>query len=438
MRSVGSAFIFLILLSMNIFSQGPKELAEIWDKDHITTIDPSNVRHVDLLKYLDELKRLGIKVEQVGSSNANRAIYQAEFGTGPLKVFMWSQMHGDEPTATSALMDMFAFFASNRDLPWVKKISETMTIRIVPMLNPDGTEAFQRRNLQGIDINRDAIDLATPEARVLKRLRDDWSPSIGFNLHNQRSLTSIGNTNKQAAISLLVVYGDAAKTTDEGFERNKRVAAAMVDAIEKLIPGHVGRYGDEYTPTAFGDRFSGWGTPVILVETGSLYGKSEMFLVKVNFVAFITALNSLATGSEKTQNPQPYLSLIENGSGAIYNFIFRRANIIRSPSSPSGFQADIGVNTERRRANQWSPNFIREVGDLTKASGLEEFDASAFNVIQRFGRTIVGELGELFFYRKERTVDFRSDDLERQFPPDAIFSGGRWISGKGVVPLIVR
>ncbi len=423
---------------MNIFSQGPKELAEIWDKDHITTIDPSNVRHVDLLKYLDELKRLGIKVEQVGSSNANRAIYQAEFGTGPLKVFMWSQMHGDEPTATSALMDMFAFFASNRDLPWVKKISETMTIRIVPMLNPDGTEAFQRRNLQGIDINRDAIDLATPEARVLKRLRDDWSPSIGFNLHNQRSLTSIGNTNKQAAISLLVVYGDAAKTTDEGFERNKRVAAAMVDAIEKLIPGHVGRYGDEYTPTAFGDRFSGWGTPVILVETGSLYGKSEMFLVKVNFVAFITALNSLATGSEKTQNPQPYLSLIENGSGAIYNFIFRRANIIRSPSSPSGFQADIGVNTERRRANQWSPNFIREVGDLTKASGLEEFDASAFNVIQRFGRTIVGELGELFFYRKERTVDFRSDDLERQFPPDAIFSGGRWISGKGVVPLIVR
>ena len=423
---------------MNIFSQGPKELAEIWDKDHITTIDPSNVRHVDLLKYLDELKRVGIKVEQVGSSNANRAIYQAEFGTGPLKVFMWSQMHGDEPTATSALMDMFAFFASNRDLPWVKKISETMTIRIVPMLNPDGTEAFQRRNLQGIDINRDAIDLATPEARVLKRLRDDWSPSIGFNLHNQRSLTSIGNTNKQAAISLLVVYGDAAKTTDEGFERNKRVAAAMVDAIEKLIPGHVGRYGDEYTPTAFGDRFSGWGTPVILVETGSLYGKSEMFLVKVNFVAFITALNSLATGSEKTQNPQPYLSLIENGSGAIYNFIFRRANIIRSPSSPSGFQADIGVNTERRRANQWSPNFIREVGDLTKASGLEEFDASAFNVIQRFGRTIVGELGELFFYRKERTVDFRSDDLERQFPPDAIFSGGRWISGKGVVPLIVR
>ncbi len=423
---------------MNIFSQGPKELAEIWDKDHITTIDPSNVRHVDLLKYLDELKRLGIKVEQVGSSNANRAIYQAEFGTGPLKVFMWSQMHGDEPTATSALMDMFAFFASNRDLPWVKKIAETMTIRIVPMLNPDGTEAFQRRNLQGIDINRDAIDLATPEARVLKRLRDDWSPSIGFNLHNQRSLTSIGNTNKQAAISLLVVYGDAAKTTDEGFERNKRVAAAMVDAIEKLIPGHVGRYGDEYTPTAFGDRFSGWGTPVILVETGSLYGKSEMFLVKVNFVAFITALNSLATGSEKTQNPQPYLSLIENGSGAIYNFIFRRANIIRSPSSPSGFQADIGVNTERRRANQWSPNFIREVGDLTKASGLEEYDASAFNVIQRFGRTIVGELGELFFYRKERTVDFRSDDLERQFPPDAIFSGGRWISGKGVVPLIVH
>ena len=69
---------------------------------------------------------------------------------------MWSQMHGDEPTATSALIDMFAFLQKNRDKKWVKKFEETLTIRAVPMLNPDGSELFQRRNLQGIDINRDA------------------------------------------------------------------------------------------------------------------------------------------------------------------------------------------------------------------------------------------------------------------------------------------
>ncbi len=438
MKFVGSVSLLLFLSTMNAFPQTPKQLAELWDKHHVSTIDPSNVRHRDLQNYLDELKKLGVKVEQVGASNANREIYQAQFGTGRVKVLMWSQMHGDEPTATSALIDMFAFFASHRDLAWVRKISEELTIRIVPMLNPDGAEAYQRRNLQGIDINRDAMDLATPEARLLKRLRDEWSPAIGFNLHNQQSLTTVGKTGKQATISLLVVFGDAAKTTNEGFERNKRIAAAMVTALQQFIPGHIGRYGDEYTPTAFGDRFSGWGTPVILVETGALYGKNEMFLVKLNFVGFVTALTSLATGSERTVDPGPYLTLTENGSGGLYNYIFRRANLAGSSRASGIFVGDLGINTERRRANQWSPNYIREIGDLSRSTGLEEYDASGFNVIQRWGRTLVGELGELFFYKKERVVDFKADDLEKQFPPDAIFSGGKWIKGKDVVPAIVK
>ena len=34
---------------------------------------------------------------------------------------------------------------------------------MVPMLNPDGAERFQRRNAQGIDINRDALLLQSPE-----------------------------------------------------------------------------------------------------------------------------------------------------------------------------------------------------------------------------------------------------------------------------------
>ena len=63
-----------------------------------------------------------------------------------------------------------------------------------------------------MDINRDATDLKTPEASLLKQLRDAWTPEIGFNLHNQNSLTSVGQTPMQAAISLLVVYGDEAKT----------------------------------------------------------------------------------------------------------------------------------------------------------------------------------------------------------------------------------
>lgn len=434
MKIAGSVSLLLLLFTVNMLAQTPRELAEIWEKHHISKIPPSEVRHRDLQAYLEQLKKAGLKVEEVGRSNANREIYQVEYGKGPLRVFMWSQMHGDEPTATSAVIDMLAYFAARPKLDWVRKISETMTIRVVPMLNPDGAEAFQRRNLQGIDINRDAIDLLTPEAQVLKKLRDEWTPAIGFNLHNQQNLTTVGRTGKQATISLLVVFGDAAKTTNDGFERNKRLAAAMVTALQNFIPGHIGRYGDEYTATAFGDRFSGWGTPVILVETGALYGKDEMFLVKLNFVAFVTALNALATGSERSVDPQPYLSLIENGSGGVYNFIFRHANVVGSLAPTTLFEADLGVNTERRRASQWAPNFIRSIGDLSLSVGLEDYDAGGFYIYQRFGRPKVGELAEMFFYRKDRVIDWNAPQIEIQFPPDAIFSGGRWLKGKGIVP----
>src|SRR5688572_3930341 len=96
--------ILFITFLMNTQAQTPAELADLWEREHLTRIFPSNVRHKDLRKYLDELKKLGVKIEEVGRSYANREIYQMEFGSGPIKVFLWSQMHGDEPTATSALI----------------------------------------------------------------------------------------------------------------------------------------------------------------------------------------------------------------------------------------------------------------------------------------------------------------------------------------------
>ncbi|MBK9766892.1 MAG: peptidase M14 [Chloracidobacterium sp.] len=379
------------------FAQTPKELAEMWEKEHISKYFPSDVWHKDLLIYLDDLRKLGLKVDEVGRSNAERSIYQVGFGRGPLKIFMWSQMHGDEPTATSALVDMLSYFQKHRQEDWVKKIEETVTIRAVPMLNPDGAEAYQRRNLQGIDVNRDAADLRTPEARLLKKLRDDWSPAIGFNLHNQQALTTVGRTPKQAAISLLVVFGDEAKTVNEGQARNQRVAAAMATALQQLIPGHIGRYDDEWAPTAFGDNFSAWGTPVILIETGALHGRDEMFLVKMNFVAFVTAIQSIVTGSEKTQDPAAYISLPSNGSGGIVNYLFRRANIIDHGDRTVG---DIAVIAERRRASFVVSAKISAVGALGTLHGLDEYDASGFNVYQRFGKVRPVNLANFIFIRQ--------------------------------------
>jgi hypothetical protein len=422
--------IFIFLFFINTTAQTTKDFAADWDKQHFSKILPSNLRHADLKKQLDEIKKLGLKVEEVGRSYDNREIFQIEWGKGATKVFMWSQMHGDEPTATPALLDMFVYLQKNSKESWVKELENNLTIRAVPMLNPDGAELFQRRNLQAIDINRDATALETPEGRLLKKLRDEWSPAIGFNLHNQNALTTVGKTPKQATISFLAVLGNAEGKTNEGHERNKRVCAVMISALETFIKGHIGRYDDAYNPRAFGDMISAWGTPVILIETGALHNKDEMFLVKLNFVAYLSALQSLVDKSEQKADAKIYEKLPFNDSGNLYNFIFRNANIINFAENSEPFTADISINTERRRANEAAPTYIREIGDLSIFSGLDEYDAKDFYLVNKNGLLRVGASGEFHFYKKTREIDWTTKDLEKTFPPDAIFSNGKWMKGE--------
>ena len=422
-------FVFLLLTNTNTPAQTAKEFAAEWDKQHFSKIFPSNLRHADLKKQLADLKKINLKIDEVGKSYANREIYQIEWGKGATKILMWSQMHGDEPTATPAVLDLLVFLQKNRSKNWVKELENNLTIRVVPMLNPDGAELFQRRNLQSIDINRDAQDLQTPEGQLLKKLRDEWQPDIGFNLHNQQSLTTVGSTPKQATISFLAVLGNAEGKTNDGHERNKRLCARMISALNQFIPGHIARYDDEYNPRAFGDKTSEWGTPVILIETGALHGKDEMFLVKLNFIAYLSALQSLVDKSERQADAKTYDSLPVNGSGNLYNYIFRRANVVNFAESLEPFIADISINTERRRANEAAPTFIREIGDLSIYTGLEEFDAKDFYLVNRKGLVRNGAGGEFLFYKKTREIDWTAKDLEKEFPPDAIFSNGKWTKG---------
>ena len=428
--------VFSILLSMMTAShaQTAKDFADIWDKQHVTTMPASQVRHRDLQKYLSDLKSNGLKVAEVGRSNADREIYQVEWGAGATKVFMWSQMHGDEPTATSALIDMLAFLQKNRGKDWVKQLEKSITLRAVPMLNPDGAELFQRRNLQGIDINRDARSLATPEGRLLKKLRDEWEPEIGFNLHNQNALTTVGKSNRQATISFLAVSGDPEGKSNAGHLRSKRICAVMTGALENFIKGNIGRYDDTYNPRAFGDMISAWGTPVVLIETGALHGKDEMFLIKLNFVAYLAALKSVADKSEQKANPNVYDSLPFNDSGNLYTAIFRKANVINFNETDQPFTGDVAINAERRRAPETAPTFVQEIGDLSIVAGLDEYDASDFYLIPKNGLLKIGSPGEFLFYKKSRKVDWKSADLERAFPPDAIYRNGKWEKGARVLP----
>jgi hypothetical protein len=439
MRNVFVLFtlLFVLLMANELQAQTPHDLAAIWDKQHITTMPASQMRHSDLKKYLEKLKQAGLPVAEVGRSGENREIYQIEWGTGKTKIFMWSQMHGDEPTATSALIDMLYFLQKNRSLKWVADLEKAVTIRAVPMLNPDGQERFQRRNAQSIDINRDARDLVTPEGRLLKKLRDEWQPEIGFNLHNQNSLTTIGKSKDQATISLLAVSGNAeSKFSPEG-ERSKRLCAVMIAALENFIRGHIARYEDDYNPRAFGDRMSEWGTATILIETGALHGRDEMFLTKINFIAYLSALNALVTGSEKQADAGVYDKLTFNDTGWLFNYIFRDANIVEIPAIPAGasikptpFKADVAVNSDRRRYGEQSNFNVQEIGDLDNYFGLEEIDVSNYYLVPIESAVLrPGSAAGFLFYQKDKAqnIDWTTKDLQKKYPPDGIFDKGKWV-----------
>ena len=170
------------------------------------------------------------------------------------------------------------------------------------MLNPDGAERFQRRNAQSIDVNRDALRLQTPEGGRSRRCATGSTRSVGFNLHNQSWRTSVGNPPKPASISLLSVAYDEARTENAGRKLTKQLCAVIRDALEPFASGQIGRYDDEFEVRAFGDNITLWGTPVVLIETGPWPSPSQIAaLVRLNFIALVSALDALATGAGRAR-----------------------------------------------------------------------------------------------------------------------------------------
>jgi hypothetical protein len=360
----------------------PQELGRIWDAEHVSPPLPPLLDHAEVerrLKGVAEADPNRFIFERVGASLEGRSINMVSTGTGPFRVLLWSQMHGDEPTATAALFDVFDYLQRHRADAVVQRILSALTLYAVPMLNPDGAERFQRRNAQGIDINRDALGLQTPEGQVLKQVRDRFNPRLGFNLHNQSWGTSVGDPPKPASISLLSVAYDKPRSENGGRKLTKKVCAVIRDALEPFASGQIGRYDDEFEVRAFGDNLTLWGTPVVLIETGPFpAAEPDPALVRLNFVAIVAALDALATGNVEKADPKRYESLPMNESKVFYVLV-KGATILPGTGIPP-FTADLGISANRRiraidgrRQIQMQSN-IADLGDLRTFGALRTID----------------------------------------------------------------
>jgi hypothetical protein len=392
------SLVMALALAPAAAAPSPRVLWHLWPGARVVETPAPCLRPADLTAALGELAAAHprhLALEEVGRSFEGRPIHLLKAGRGPRHVLLWSQMHGDEPSATPALLDVAAYLAT-RDEPAARRVLDELTLLMVPMLNPDGAERYERRNAQAIDVNRDALSLATPEGQLLKRLRDQYRPVLGFNLHDQNRRTAVGDTGVLATIALLAVAGDPQGTLTPARARARRICSALVAALAPFVPGGIARYDEDWSPRAFGDNLTAWGTPVVLIESGGLPpGRPWTDLTRLNFVALITALEALARDDARRHDPSLYEGLRRNDTNVWFDVVLRGGEVAQ-PETPRPYRADIAFD---RRASDQSRagcapepvgSRIAEIGDARFAGAGEVVDAAGTVIVPSFVASVEG------------------------------------------------
>ena len=361
-----------------------------------------------------------ITTEKVGESAQGRPLHLYKFGNGPTRVLFWSQMHGNESTATMSLTDLFRFIAESPDDPRVRNWSQRITLYMLPMLNPDGAARFQRQNAYGIDVNRDARALVTPEGRTLKAVHDRIKPQYGFNLHDQNPRTRVGNTSRLAAIALLAPVKNAEKTDDEQLLRAKRLAGTVRLMVEEFVGGHVTRYDDTFNPRAFGDLIQTWGTEAVLIESGGWYDDPDkQYLRATNFAALVTVLDAMANQTYLQTPLEAYTNMPPNGRSMVRLLI--TGGTIVPPQGPP-YRAEITADVETA-IGALGRDLLRitEVGDIVGAETQDTVDVRGMFLHHSNPYLLIGGAPS-FVVRK--TADPRSEIL-------GTIENGRWHPSAG-------
>ncbi len=321
------------------------------------------------------------EVSEIGKTFEGRPIHQVRYGNGPIHVCAWSQMHGDEATATKALADIFLFLTQKGDEfdSFREKLHQNISFFVIPRLNADGAARWTRETAVGIDMNRDAQRLSSPEARVLSDWADSIQPSFAFNLHDQNRLYSVGSTPHQTHIAFLATTGDEHGTWTPSRIRAGKLANRMYKHIEGELENKIAKWSDEYNPRAFGDTFQSRGYGLLLLESGGAgWDLEKHSLRKINACLLLDALYSIATDSWKTESMDLYQQLQTN-ERAIVDIKLKNAPINKDKS----IRADIAINLKESIDLQGEISYawiIEDIGDMSIYYGLTEIDASSFEL----------------------------------------------------------
>jgi Zinc carboxypeptidase len=150
--------------------------------------------HEEELEFLAEVDKGSkrVSIEVIGKTKEKRPLHLVKLGNPapvsaakakkrPTLMFVCSQ-HGNEPAGRETCLQMLRNLAFTTNGTLVNQLTK-MTILFVPSANPDGRAANTRENTDGIDINRDHLNLVTAEARAIAKVVRKWKPDVSLDLH---------------------------------------------------------------------------------------------------------------------------------------------------------------------------------------------------------------------------------------------------------------
>lgn len=120
---------------------------------------------------------------------------QAVLATGKIRVFLQGNIHAGEVEGKEALLQLLRSVAKGERDDWFRHV----VLLVTPIYNADGNERVgvanrgaqrgplggmgTRPNAQGLNLNRDAMKMETPEGRSLARLLNQYDPHLSVDLH---------------------------------------------------------------------------------------------------------------------------------------------------------------------------------------------------------------------------------------------------------------
>jgi hypothetical protein len=338
-------------------------LKSLYDSNKETQLKNRYIHNDHILPLLENLKDI-FEVEQIGVSVLGEPIHSIKVGTGSKKILMWSQMHGNESTTTKAIFDLCNVFVKDSG-DTIQQILKNCTILIIPILNPDGAKLYTRQNANNVDLNRDAKNLSQPESKVLRDLFDDFNPDFCFNLHGQRTIFGVGNTNNSATLSFLSPAQDAVCTITETRKKAMEIISAINELLQTQIPNQIGIYDDAYNENCVGDTFQSLNCPTILFEAGHYKDDYNREITRFYmFEAILSSVDYISKNNVAGDLFEKYLNIPEN-SKSFLDIIIRQVKITLNNKS---MITDIGiqyVETLNEGVIEFIPK-VEKIGDLSK------------------------------------------------------------------------